>query len=156
MLQVAVDKQKILTNPCARVQPPRVPKREMAFLSWQEVAALANAHNDRLRTFIYFAVDTGMRWSELVGLRRGDVDLSARKVRVTSHLVRLESGKWLRKEPKTPASLRRLTSAPPAERGVYHGPRSHRPPLPWHRGRARRSQSEQADSHGSEKVTSAP
>lgn len=60
VLQVAVDKQKILMNPCARVQPPRVPKREMAFLSWQEVA-LANAQNDRLRTFIYFAVDTGMR-----------------------------------------------------------------------------------------------
>ncbi len=53
MLQVAVDKQKILTNPCVRVQPPRVPKREMAFLSWQEVAALANAHNDRLRTFVH-------------------------------------------------------------------------------------------------------
>lgn len=109
MLQVAVDKQKILSNPCARVQPPRVPKREMAFLSWQEVAALANAHNDRLRTFVYFAVDTGMRWSELVGLRRGDVDVVARKVRVTSQLVRLESGEWLRKEPKTPASIRSIT-----------------------------------------------
>lgn len=109
MLQVAVDKQKILANPCARVQPPRVPKREMAFLSWPEVAALANAHNDRLRTFIYFAVDTGMRWSEVVGLRRGDVDLAARKVRVTSQLVRLESGEWLRKEPKTPASIRSIT-----------------------------------------------
>lgn len=109
MLQVAVDKQKILVNPCARVQPPRVPKREMAFLSWQEVAALANAHNDRLRTFVYFAVDTGMRWSELVGLRRGDVDVATRKVRVTSQLVRLESGEWLRKEPKTPASIRSIT-----------------------------------------------
>ena len=109
MLEVAVDKQKIPTNPCARVQPPRVPKREMAFLSWQEVAALANAHSDRLRTFIYFAVDTGMRWSELVGLRRSDVDLTARKVRVTSQLIRLESGEWLRKEPKTPASIRSIT-----------------------------------------------
>ncbi|MGH9119690.1 MAG: tyrosine-type recombinase/integrase [Acidimicrobiales bacterium] len=109
VLQVAVDKQKILADPCARVEPPRVPKREMAFLSWQEVAALANAHNDRLRTFVYFAVDTGMRWSELVGLRRGDVDLAARKVRVTSQLVRLESGEWLRKEPKTPASTRSIT-----------------------------------------------
>jgi len=27
MLQVAVDKQKIFVNPCARVEPPRVPKR---------------------------------------------------------------------------------------------------------------------------------
>jgi len=109
MLQVAVDKQKILTNPCARVQPPRVPKREMAFLTWQGVAALANAHNDRLRTFVYFAVDTGMRWSELVGLRRGDVDAATRKIRVTSQLVRLESGEWVRKEPKTPASIRSIT-----------------------------------------------
>jgi integrase len=99
MLQVAVDKQKILANPCARVQPPRVPKRKMAFLSWQAVAALANAHNDRLRTHLYFAVDTGMRWSELVGLRRGDLDVASRKVRVTSQLVRLESGEWLRAPP---------------------------------------------------------
>jgi integrase len=109
MLQVVVDKQKIFVNPCARVEPPRVPKREMAFLSWHEVAALANAHNDRLRTLIYFAVDTGMRWSELVGLRRGDVDVATRKVRVTSQLVRLETGEWLRKEPKTPASIRSIT-----------------------------------------------
>jgi site-specific recombinase XerC len=29
MLQVAVQKQKILTNPCERVDPPRVQKREM-------------------------------------------------------------------------------------------------------------------------------
>lgn len=109
MLQVAVDKQKILANPCARVAPPRVPKREMAFLSWHQVAALANAHNDRFRTLIYFAVDTGMRWSELVGLRRSDLDLTTRKVRVTSQLVRLEAGDWLRKEPKTPASIRSIT-----------------------------------------------
>jgi len=109
MLQVAVDKQRILTNPCARVQPPRVPKREMAFLSWQEVAALANAHNHRLRTFVYLSVDSGMRWSELVGLRRGDLDVATRKVRVTTQLVRLESGQWLRKEPKTPASIRSIT-----------------------------------------------
>lgn len=34
MLEVAVEKQKILSNPCARVEAPRVPKREMAFLSW--------------------------------------------------------------------------------------------------------------------------
>src|SRR5215217_6458824 len=101
--------QKILTNPCARVQPPRVPKREMAFLSWQEVAAVANAHNDRLRTLVYLAVDSGMRWSELVGLRRGDLDVATRKVRVTTQLVRLESGQWLRKEPKTPASIRSIT-----------------------------------------------
>lgn len=34
VLQVAVDKQKILNNPCDRVEAPRVPKREMVFLGW--------------------------------------------------------------------------------------------------------------------------
>ncbi|MGH9055329.1 MAG: excisionase family DNA-binding protein [Acidimicrobiales bacterium] len=39
MLQVAVEKQKLPANPCNRVHPPRVPKRDMAFLSWDETAA---------------------------------------------------------------------------------------------------------------------
>ncbi len=34
MLQVAVEKEKISSNPCDRVQPPRVPKREMVFFTW--------------------------------------------------------------------------------------------------------------------------
>ena len=42
----------------------------MTFLDWDQVVRLAEAHNERFRTLIYVAVDTGMRWSELVGLRR--------------------------------------------------------------------------------------
>lgn len=112
VLQVAVEKQKILVKPCDRVQPPRVPKRDMAFLSWKEAVALAEAHPDRYRPLIYLAVDTGMRWSELIGLRRSRLDLRARKVRVTEQLVRLETGEWLRKEPKTGASVRSITISP--------------------------------------------
>ena len=112
LLQVAVDKQKLMANPCARVEPPRVPKREMAFLSWEEAVALAEAHGERYRSLIYLAVDSGMRWSELIGLRRSRLDLRTRKVRVTEQLVRLESGEWLRKEPKTPSGVRSITISP--------------------------------------------
>ena len=112
MLQVAVQKQKILTNPCERVDPPRVPKREMTFLDWDQVIRLAEAHNERYRALIYVAVDTGMRWSELVGLRRGKVDLKNRKVRVTEQLVQLEDRSFLRKEPKTAAGVRSITISP--------------------------------------------
>lgn len=84
----------------------------MVFLAWAEVAALANAHSERYRTLIYVAVDFGMRWSELVGLRRARVDLRNRKVRVTEQLIRLEAGEWVRKEPKTPASVRSITISP--------------------------------------------
>src|SRR5665213_3629872 len=109
MLQVAVQKEKILTNPCDGVQPPRVPRREMTFLSWSEVVGLAEAQPERYRALIYLAVDSGMRWSELIGLRRSKLDLSRRKVRVTEQLIRMSAGQWLRKEPKTSASIRSIT-----------------------------------------------
>jgi len=94
MLQVAVDKERIVANPCDRVQPPRAPTREMVFLSSEQAIELAEAHGERYRALIYLAVDWGMRWSELVGLRRARVDLRLRKVRVTKQLVRLSTGEW--------------------------------------------------------------
>jgi len=109
VLQVAVEKEKLLANPCDRVQPPRVPTREMVFLTWEDAVDLAEAINERYRALIYLAVDSGMRWSELVGLRRAKVDLNRGKVRVTEQLIRLESGEWLRKEPKTSAGTRSIT-----------------------------------------------
>jgi len=109
MLEVAVEKQKLLINPCSRVKPPRVPKTEMAFLDWNDVIRLADAHGDRFRPMIYLAVDSGMRWSELVGLRRSNLDLTRGKVRVTEQLVQMQDGSFLRKEPKTPSSVRSIT-----------------------------------------------
>jgi integrase len=124
MLTVAVEKEKILNNPCDRVEPPSVPKREMAFLTWEEAVDLAEAHRERFRALIYLAVDTGMRWSELIGLRRSKLDVHRCKVRVTEQLIRLETGVWVRKEPKTPASVRSITISPvTAEIMVDHSER---------------------------------
>ena len=109
MLQVAVDKQRLHANPCNRVAPPRVPTREMVFLDWRQAVDLAETHRPRYRALIYLAVDSGMRWSELVGLRRAKLDLRRRKVRVTEQLLKLESGEWVREEPKTSASVRSIT-----------------------------------------------
>ena len=112
MLQVAVQKQKILANPCERVDPPRTPKREMTFVDWDEALLSAEALGDQYRAMIYLAVDSGMRWSELVGLRRGKLDLRHGKVRVTEQLVQLADGTFLRKEPKTAAGVRSITISP--------------------------------------------
>lgn len=87
VLQVAIEKQKLQANPCDRVTPPSVPKTEMTFLSWEDAVALAEAHKERYRPLIYLAVDSGMRWSELVGrpprarARRGDRGVFRRPVR---------------------------------------------------------------------------
>jgi integrase len=53
-----------------------------------------------------------MRWSELVGLRRGKLDVRGRKVRVTEQLVQLEDRSFLRKERKTSAGVRSITLSP--------------------------------------------
>ena len=109
MLQVAIQKEKILFNPCDRVQPPRVPYREMNFLTFEQGVALAEAHPEPYRAFVYLALDTGMRWSEIVGLRRARLDVRGRKVRVTEQLIRMGPSDWLRKEPKTPSSVRSIS-----------------------------------------------
>jgi hypothetical protein len=46
MMQVAVEKRKILTDPRDRVDPPRVPHHEMVFRTWDEAFRLAEAHNE--------------------------------------------------------------------------------------------------------------
>ena len=112
VLQVAVEKRRLIANPCDRVDPPRVPKREMVFLTWDQAVDLAEAHGERFRALIYLAVDSGMRWSELIGLRRARLDVRRRKVRVTEQLIKLEGGEWLRQEPKTPSSVRSITISP--------------------------------------------
>lgn len=109
VLQVAVEKKKLAANPCDAVEPPRVPKREMAFLTWAQAVDLTEAHGDRYKVLIYLAVDGGMRWSELIGLRRSKLDLGRRKVRVTEQLVRLETGEWRRTPPTTAAGVRSIT-----------------------------------------------
>jgi integrase len=84
----------------------------MVFLGWDDTIRLAEAHTERFRTLAYLAVDSGMRWSELVGLRRGKVDLAARKIRVTEQLVQLEDRSFVRKSPKTSAGVRSITISP--------------------------------------------
>ena len=109
MFQVAVEKQKIVANPCERVHPPSVPKTEMTFLTWDQAIELAEAHPERFRAMIYLAVDSGMPWGELIGLQRKNLDVVNRRVRVVDQLVRTQDGKFHRKAPKTSAGVRSIT-----------------------------------------------
>ena len=60
------------------------------------------------------AVATGMRQSELLGLRWSDIDFDASVVRVRVQLKRLLDGTWVLKEPKTRRSRRQVAIAQPA------------------------------------------
>lgn len=116
LLQVAVDKGVIARSSCAGVQPPRVEVEEMRFLTPAEVVALAEAMDPWFRPLVYTAVETGMRWSELVGLRRYGVDLLRRNIAVTEQLVYIggsvgdgRTGRWVRQRPKTRAGVRSIS-----------------------------------------------
>jgi integrase len=111
VLQTAVEKDRLIANPCDRVRPPKVTTRNMTVLDWEQAVRLADAHPDRYRAMIYLAIDTGMRWSELVGLRRANVDVARRKVRVTEQLVQLSDGSFVRGLPKTSAGVRSITAS---------------------------------------------
>lgn len=106
MLQVAVDKGRIARNPCDPVTPPYVAPSEMRFLDVAQVEALAARIGARYRAWVLVAAYGGLRWSELVGLRRRQVD--AARVTVAGQLVR-RAGAWTWEEPKTRAGRRTIT-----------------------------------------------
>lgn len=110
LLQVAVRSEMIPKNPCDTVSPPSVPAVEMRFLTAAEVADLAEAISPYYRTLIYTAAYAGLRWSELVGLKRKRVDPLRRTVTVAEQLVLLDNGRtrvW--EQPKTEAGVRSMS-----------------------------------------------
>jgi integrase len=115
---VAVDKGILAKSPCAAVDPPRAQTNEMRFLTPTEVVHLAEGLDPWFRPFVYTAVKTGMRWSELVGLRRSAVDLLRYSIAVTEQLVYIggdrhigRPGRWVRQQPKTRAGIRSISSS---------------------------------------------
>jgi site-specific recombinase XerC len=109
MLQVAVQKRKILANPCDGVKPPHVPKREMVFLDWDQVVALAEAHQPRFRGLDLHGGGHRDAVERAHGLLRSKVDLRGPRIRVTESLVQLKDNSFVRKEPKTSASVRSIS-----------------------------------------------
>jgi len=82
ILDVAHQDGRIHRNPALGVSAGRIPQRERhRYLTAQEVQTLAAACGDQGDVVIILAY-TGLRWSELVGLRVKDIDLAARRLYV--------------------------------------------------------------------------
>jgi integrase len=111
MMREAVDSKVIAESPCRRTALPRIPNTEKRFLSALEVARLANSIDPRCRAFVYAGSYLGLRWGELAGLKRINLDLSARRARVVGSLERVNSGFRYVEETKTVAT--RLTLSLP-------------------------------------------
>lgn len=112
IFNTAVEDEAIRRNPC-RIKGAAVYKsEERPVLTVGEVYALADRVPSRYRALVLLGTFTGLRWGELVGLRRRNVDLVACTVRVESIVVELGSGKMLKDQPPKSEADRRTVAFP--------------------------------------------
>jgi len=60
---------------------------ERPVLTVPEVYGLADAVGGRYRTLVLLGVFGSLRWGELAALRRPDIDMQARTVRISRQLI---------------------------------------------------------------------
>lgn len=81
VLKYAVRAKHLPSNPADGIELPRKPETEQRYLSHDQLHRLAVA-SGRFRTFVLVLGYCGLRFGEAAALRVGDVDLSARRIRV--------------------------------------------------------------------------
>jgi integrase len=109
MMNTAVDDELIKRNPC-RVKGAgqhRTPERPVATVP--QVFALADAMPARFRVLVLSATFTGLRWGELIALRRRDVQLDARVLVVRRRLAESRGGVMGEGPPKSVAGVRTVS-----------------------------------------------
>jgi integrase len=107
VLAAAVDNESLGRNPLRGVKPPRVAPEPMRFLSYEEVATLAEAIDPRYRALVLVAAYSGLRAGELIGLRRKHVDLLRRTITVVEQ-VQYIGGRMLESAPKSSSGRRQV------------------------------------------------
>ncbi len=112
VMRGAVEGGLIARSPCEGLRLPTEPRREMRFLTADQVATLTEAAGPDASTLIYTAAYAGLRWGELAGLRVERVNVLRRTVVVVEQLNEL-AGKFSWGPPKTAAG-RRAVSIPAA------------------------------------------
>jgi integrase len=106
IMNTAVEDGLIRRNPCRIKGAGQEKSAERAVLTIRRVFALADSIAPRYRELILFAVFTSLRWGELAALRRKDIDLGTRTVRIERSLTELPGGGYLFGPPKSDAGLR--------------------------------------------------
>jgi integrase len=106
ILNTATDDGTIKRNPCRIKGAGQEDSPERPVLGIGQVYALADAVGQRYRTLVLLAVFSSLRWGELGALRRCEIDLEARTVRVARQLAQVRGGGFAFGPPKSRAGLR--------------------------------------------------
>ncbi len=108
VMESAVDAGLIPRSPCRVKGAATEHLPEMRAATPEDVATLAQAAGHRWEALILLAAYSGLRWGELAGLRRADVDPLHRTVRVEHQLAEV-NGHLSFSAPKTSAGVRTIT-----------------------------------------------
>ena len=96
-------------NPVAAIKKPKAPKRQMLFITPEQVKILLAAAKGRpCFPLVVLALATGCRQGELLALTWNDIDLAKAALTVRRSLAQTDNGFEV-KEPKTAASRRTIT-----------------------------------------------
>ncbi|HEV2371912.1 MAG TPA: site-specific integrase [Streptosporangiaceae bacterium] len=111
IMTTAADDGLIRRNPCRIKGAGLDHSPERAVLTLKQVVVLVEATNERYRALVLLAVFCSLRWGELAALRRCDVDLRKRTVRVERSVTELPGGGFHYGPPKSEAG-KRLVAIP--------------------------------------------
>jgi integrase len=105
ILNVAVEAGYLPRNPAAIKGAGLERAAEMRHVSIPQLQALAEAVPSRYRALVLVAGYGGLRWGELVGLRRRRIDLAGARIHVVDQAAEV-AGKFIVSPPKTAAGQR--------------------------------------------------
>ena len=112
-LAQAVEWRTLPRNVAESVKPPQVRRKEMRSLTGSEVHRLLEACEGKPWHPIFHTLTwTGLRRSELLGVRWKDLDLMLATLRVVQTLQKLNTGEFIYQEPKTAAGRRTIALSP--------------------------------------------
>jgi integrase len=94
ILTTGADDGAIHRNPCRIKGAGSETSAERPVLTVRQVFALSDAAGPRYRALVLLATFTSLRWGELCALRRKDVDLDTRLVRVERTLPSCRTASW--------------------------------------------------------------
>ncbi len=146
ILNTAADDGLIRRNPCRIKGAATEESPEPPVLTIAQVYTLADAIDQRYQAFVLLATFACLRWAELAGLRRCDIDLANLTLSIAHQLTGTDDGKPTFSAPKSNAGIRMVSfprvivpelREPPRTDGP-HGPLDHqgRAHLPALRRRA--------------------
>ena len=87
----AVRDQLIVANPCEHTELPKIISKKTRTLTPTEYDLLIDAIPDRYRFLVETAIETGMRWGELIALRPRHIDFLRKSVTVEETIIEVST-----------------------------------------------------------------